>query len=57
MGTKKEIVSDIETHKQRIADIKTKPKLQKLSCMVEVYERLIQELETELSEKGTKLKS
>ena len=57
MGTKKEIVSDIETHKKRIADIKTKPKLQKLSCMVEVYERLIQELETELSEKGTKLKS
>lgn len=56
MGTKKEILSDIETHKKRVVDINTKPKLKHLAYMLPVYERLIGELEAELSEKGTKLK-
>lgn len=56
MGTKKEILLDLETHRQRVIDINTKPKLKHLTFMLPVYERLINELETELSEKGTKLK-
>lgn len=56
MGTKKEIITDLETHKKRVTDIKTNPKLFKLSYMIETYERFIKELEIELQEKGTKLK-
>jgi hypothetical protein len=56
MGTKKEIVLDIETHKKRVHDIQTNPKLFKFSYMLETYARLIKELEDELAEKGTRVK-
>lgn len=56
MGTKKEIQADIDSHQLRIDKIKTTPKLASLAYMLPVYERLVNELKLELSEKGTKLK-
>ena len=55
MGTKKENLSDLESHKQRVIDINNKPKLKHLAYMLPTYEKLIAELEAELLIKGTKL--